>query len=144
MNNYILFWFVISIFFLIIEIGSPGLFYFLSFSCASLIAAISGFFCSSIFDQMIVFLIGTVGSFFLLTLLVKRAQEGHHFRSNMYALQGKTAIVITPVIDNQFGYVQVDGQRWAYTSKGDKPLAVGSIVQILEVRGAHVIVEEKI
>ena len=140
MNNIIFYWFIVAILFLLFELCSPGLFYFLSFSCGALVASVAAAFCFSQFDQAVFFLFSSIAALFLLRMWVRRYNKKNHYHSNMYALQGKQGVVITPATVQQFGYVHINAEVWAYKTLHNEPIPAGSSVQVLDVRGAHLIV----
>lgn len=77
----------------------------------------------------------------MLKAWVKRS-DNNHYHSNMYALQGKRGVVVTPAREYQFGYVHIAGELWAYKSVADQEILAGSTVQVVDIRGAHLIVKE--
>ncbi len=144
MNNYIFFWLITALGFLLFELGSPGLFYFLSFSCGALITSLAGAMCASVFDQAIIFIVASVVAFFALTKWVKKTSSSKYNHTNVHALQGKKGVIVTPATLDQFGYVHIGGQVWAYKALNDEDIPVGSSVEIVDVRGAHVVVRPSI
>lgn len=140
MNNYIFFWLIVALFFLLFELGSPGLFYFLSFSFGALITSFASALCITMFDQAIIFIVSSIAAFFVLNKWVRKQSGNKHHHSNVYAMQGKKGVVVTPATLNRFGYVHIGGQVWAYKTMHDEIIAVGCPVEVIDVRGAHVIV----
>lgn len=143
MNDLTLFWLIIACIFLLIELGAPGLFYFLSFFCGSLCAALSSYFCMSLIDQGALFLITSIICFFILKRWVAKYGSRSHYHSNMYALQGKQGLIVTPPTTQKFGYVYIDGELWACKAR-DHAVEAGQIVQVVTVQGAHVVVVAKV
>lgn len=141
MNNYVLLWSGVALFFLLFELGSPGLFYFLSFFCGASISALLALMELSLFDQATMFLCSSVAAFFLLKAWVKRSDK-NHYHSNIYALQGKRGVIVTPATEYQFGYVHIAGELWACKNAANQEIAVGSAVHIVDIKGAHLIVKE--
>lgn len=70
---------------------------------------------------------------------VKRYGSRGHYHSNMYALQGRHGLIVTPPTAQKFGYVYIDGQTWACRSD-DVSLDAGQEVEVIAIRGAHVLV----
>jgi membrane protein implicated in regulation of membrane protease activity len=140
MNSSVLLWFGVALFFLLFELGSPGLFYFLSFFYGALISALLALLGLSLFDQMIMFLLFSIASFFALKAWVKRSDK-NHYRSNMYALQGQHGVVVTPPTEYQFGYVHIAGELWACKNLGNQEMTAGATVQVVDIKGAHLIVK---
>jgi len=143
MENLLFFWLVVAVLFLIMEMGAPGLFFFLSFFFGALICALATFFTQSLVVQSIIFLIGTAISFLLLHFFVKtRFVKGHGEPSNMYALQGKQAVVLKAIAKYRAGKVKVFGDVWTARTYGDEVLQEGERVEIVQVKGAHLIVKK--
>lgn len=145
-SKFLYFWLITAIFFLLFEIGSPGLFFFLSFFFGAIIAAGSTVFTDSVILQGIIFLFGSVLSFLVLHFWVKKrfSKEKRHEHTNVSALKGKHAIVIKLVPDNinSFGSVKVGGEIWSARSIDLKEILVGSTVEIVEIKGASLIVRK--
>ena len=140
MTMYIFFWLVISLLFLLFELGSPGLFYFLSFAGGAAIASLAATFCLPLMVQAIVFVVASVCIIFILKKWVKKYASNRHFHSNVFALQGKKGLVIRPATQHQFGQVQLDGELWAFRPHQEQVITEGQEVTVLDMRGAHVIV----
>ena len=77
----------------------------------------------------------------LFRLFLKKIHGSSH-HTNVYALIGKKGIVIDPVGHTAPGYIKVAGEVWLARSLSQAPLPSGCMVIIVDVRGAHVIVEE--
>jgi len=144
MANLVFFWLVIAILFLMMEMGSPGLFFFLSFSLGALICAISAFFTNSLVVQSVVFLIATGISFLFLHFWVKRKilKPGKHDATNVYALKGKRAKVLKRIEPGEVGKVKVYGEVWSARTLNKEVIEEGEKVEIVGVKGAHLIVEK--
>lgn len=145
MNNFVFAWFIVAMLFLIFELSSPGLFYFLSFALGGVLAGFAAYFQITVLDQAAIFLITAVLSLALLRLWVKKCGSRGHYQSNIYALKGKSGIVISPSTPQQFGYVHIGGEIWASKALYEAYIAPGTRIQVVDVRGAHLIitVEEK-
>ena len=141
MSIYPIFWFVTALFFLLFELGHPGLFYFLSFSCGAAAAFCASLWDLTIFDQIVLFFLVTIGAAVTLRKWVRRHGNRGHYQSNVYALRGKKGVVVTPVAQGQFaGYIHVEGQVWAYKVINDEVIPAGSTVEVVDVQGAHLVV----
>ena len=144
MNGEFLFWLVVSVLFLIGEIGSPGLFLFLSFFIGALITAVCTFFIANHMTQLLIFLGSTVGAFFLLQIWIRSrgSRLSKKQETNIYALKGKRATVVQEIIPNKPGYISLYGVLWLARSTDNKPIAQGVWVEILDMQGAHLLVKE--
>lgn len=143
MNIYPFFWFVTALFFLLFELGHPGLFYFLSFSCGSFAAFFASLLELTMFDQIIFFFIVSACSVWIMKRWVRRHGNRGHYQSNVYALLGKRGVVVTPIVRGQFaGYIHIEGQVWAYKTIGADIIPAGSLVEVIDVHGAHLVVKQ--
>lgn len=142
-SNYLFFWLIVSIFFLLLEMGSPGLFFFLSFFFGALMAAGSTFFVDSTVWQSVVFLIGSALSFLVLHFWVKKrfSKEKHHEHTNVSALKGKRATVLKTIQAHGVGSVKVGGEIWSAKSLDHQEIAVGVLVEVIDIKGVHLIVK---
>jgi membrane protein implicated in regulation of membrane protease activity len=138
------FWLVIAIFFLIMEMGSPGLFFFISFFFGGLVAAVMSFFTPSISIQTVCFLSGTgVASLVLRYWIVPMiGKDRHHERTNVYALKGKQGFVVKGISFEHPGLVRINGEIWVAKIARDGSVVKGDLIEVVEVRGAHVIVKK--
>jgi membrane protein implicated in regulation of membrane protease activity len=143
-DNMAYFWGVIAIFFLILEMGNPGLFFFLSFFCGGLGATTATFFVESIIMQTVVFFVTTVCSLVLLRYYVMPhvGKDHSHERTNVYALQGKRGFVVHTITSQTPGLVRVNGEKWAARSVRGSTIEQGVQVEVVDIRGAHVIVKD--
>lgn len=140
MNPMVYMWLSIAVCFLIFEVGHPGLFFFLSFSCGAVCAAILGYGEFGLTWQIVGFLISAVCSFLIMRkLLVGNAQSG--IPTNVYALQGKYAVVTRAIPAHGVGSVKVGGEEWSAQSVHNEAYAIGTRVKILRVQGTRLIVE---
>jgi len=142
-SNFLYFWLIVSIFFLLLEMGSPGLFFFLSFFFGALMAAGSTIFTDSTVLQSIIFLTGSAVSFLILHFWVKKrfSKEKHHEHTNANALRGKYATVIKTIPAHiGVGAVKIGGDTWSARSIDQQEILAGIIVEIVEIKGSHLIV----
>jgi len=143
-KNLFFFWLIVAIMFLILEMGSPGFFFFLAFSLGALICAVSTFLTISLFWQSIIFLGGSLVSFLVLHFWIKkRMQKPRAYElSNIYALKGKRAKVLKRITHFQPGTVNVAGEVWTARPESDEIIQEGQYVIIVNVKGAHLIVKK--
>lgn len=135
------FWLVTAGLLLMVELGHPGLFYFLSFSLGAFGAAGMALAGCSFALQMGFLLIASTIACVMLRTWVSREQQ-HNYRSNVYALQGREGIVATAILHGGFGQVSVDGEIWRAQSHDGTALEKEVRVRVLEVRGTRVIVKK--
>lgn len=149
-------WLVAALFFLIFEMGHPGLFYWLSFSLGSLVAATLSWYDYSWHITGIVFLLSSLLAIVLLKRFVGKLVHHHgaHMLTNTDALIGKIGIVVKPIFADKPGRVKIGGEEWvarAYKESATHESAThesahksvfeeGVRVSVVAVRGSHVVV----
>ncbi len=140
-SSYFFLWTVLGLFLLMFELGHPGLFLFVSFFLGALSAACAGLYGLSFLVQCLFFLLGSIVAFFFLRRWLLREQK-HGYRSNVYALQGKEAVIVTPISQTDFGQVKVDGEIWRAQAMTQDPIPIATRVRVVAVRGTRLIVEK--
>jgi len=142
--NQVVLWLAVALFCLFFEMGSPGLFFFLSFFFGALFAAGASLFTFSWLIQSTFFVAGTGVSFLLLHFWVKRRAKlfDTHTHTNIYALKSKKGRVLKEVGPSKMGRVKIDGETWAARSAHGEVIEEGATVSVLRVRGAHLVVEK--
>lgn len=138
MNQFLLFWSVAVFIFLLIELGHPGLFFFLSFALGALAALVVSFWFALPIQGLLFFGISFI-SFLLLSAIARKKSSSLH-PTNVQALIGKRAIVIKEIQENNAGQVFIDGQYWSARAAHGS-IAQGSTVVITAVKGCHLIVK---
>ena len=143
MENLFLFWLVIAILSLILEMGSPGLFYFLSLAIGGLLSAIISLYDDSLMTQCGAFLIGSIIAMLILKLGIGSWKKTSTiYATNIYALEGKRGIVLEQVQPQNIGLIKIEGQSWSAKTAQEKTIPVGKTVQVISCSGAYVLVEE--
>ncbi|HLC07074.1 MAG TPA: NfeD family protein [Candidatus Babeliales bacterium] len=144
-TNFFYWWLIVAFFFLIMEIGHPGLFFFLSFFFGGLSAAAASCVTDSVITQLITFFGSTIVALYILRhwgvyLLGKNRP---HQQTNFYALKGKRAVVTQDIASEKPGLVTIGGQVWAArVVHHDDVMRIGDVVEVVDVRGAHVVVKK--
>lgn len=137
-------WFVVALAFLLLELGNPGLFFFLSFFVGGMSACGATFFTEIIVWHIVLFFATTVGAlvvfhYYVIPLLRKNRP---HERTNVYALQGMQGFVIKTIHAQEAGLVKVNSELWAARSINGEVVEAGLLVEVVDVRGAHIIVKK--
>lgn len=133
-------WLIVGLFFLLLELSSPGFFLFISFFGGSLVSACAASYNVSFFNQVILFFIATLVSFIIICLYLKKnhyIDSSHLPKTNFFALIGKHAEVIEEIKPEHTGFIKVDGQIWSAKGKESEYFAVGALVEIIDVVGCH-------
>ncbi len=144
LENILYFWLIIAFFFLILEMGSPGLFFFLSFFVGALCAAGTSLLFSSLIIQCGAFVFGTIIALVVLKQWVAQKMfKGHpRTQTNVFALQGKHGMVLKDITPQGPGEVKINSEVWTARSAHDEVIKTGETVEVVTVRGAHVVVKK--
>ena len=145
--NYITFlWLIIALVFLLLEIAHPGIFLFLSFCFGALAGAALNWFGYNLNIQLICALLSTCVACIILFYWVRKRyghfEKGIDDQSNVYALAGRKGLVIKTIETGGFGFVKLNGETWMARASDDVGIEQGQEVEVLYIRGAHVVVEK--
>lgn len=137
-------WISAALLLLLAEVGHPGLFFFLPFACSAGLTAITAVWTDSLIIQGTVFLAASLIGFIAIQVMIRRykIRDTKHHKTNADLLVGKQAVVTQQIEPKSTGYVMIDGEAWMARAVHDKSVAVGVYVTIIEIRGAHVVVQE--
>jgi len=137
-------WFCLMFIFLFLEMGHPGLLYFLSFSFGALCSFVATLYGACILSQLIIFVVGTCGALLILHAFLKKrmnhVQSPSH-RSNLDALIGKKVVVYQSLEDKNIWQAKVSGQVWLVRAVHDQILKQGQEVIVIDVQGCHLRVD---
>ena len=102
-------WLIASLFFLFIELSTPGLFFFVAFAVGCVAASVAAF-CSVPFAWQLVLSFGT-GLLAFLYLKRKWANtDKDRYPTNIHALVGRRACVVQAIDANHPGRVKIGGE----------------------------------
>ncbi|MGI9665956.1 MAG: NfeD family protein [Acidimicrobiia bacterium] len=94
--------------------------------------------------QIVVFVVVSVGSLYLLQQFARKDTRGELIPVGAARYIGSSAIVTAPV--NRLhgtGRVKMGTEDWRATTDGDEDIAVDTEVRVIEVRGARLVVEPR-
>jgi len=136
-------WLSSAIFLLILEIGTPGLFYFISFAIGCALASLGAFIGVSFVVQCVTCLITSIVSFFLLRhYLINSKKFVSRARTNTDALIGLRVVVTATILPHLPGRVDVKGEEWVAVSENKSlNLQPGTEVLIVRVEGNKLVVK---
>ncbi len=132
-------WLIIGLFFLLLEVGTPGLFFFVSFACGSFIAATLAFGGYSVITQCWAAVGGALLTFAIIKSMFAN-KSSSPMKTNVHALIGQTALVTEPITPHQFGRVKIKGEEWPAVATPHQTITQGTTVVIVRVEGNKVIV----
>lgn len=134
-------WLIASVVLLIVEMVTPGAFFFLCFGLGALVTAVIACFSVPSWVTWLSFVgISTLLVFFARPA-VQKLIKAETRPSNADELIGKEAIVLEKIKPHFSGLVKVGGEVWKASS--EQEIADGSLVQIVKVEGTRLIVKKK-
>ncbi len=136
-----IFWIVLALAFLVIELGTVTLvsLWFVGGALAAMGAALLGW---DLWLQVLIF----AGVSLILLLLIrpffKKYVDPHKVKTNVDALIGKQAIVIEPINNlAAVGAIRLDGVIWSARSAENTLIPAGTVVIIQAIEGVKAIVK---
>jgi membrane protein implicated in regulation of membrane protease activity len=134
-------WVLAGLTFLLIELSTPGLFFFISFGFGCLFGALTAALGYSVTVQCSLALGVALFQFHSMRRVLNRFNTSGGSHTNIHALHGKEAIVVDAIIPPRNGQVKIGGEVWAARSSYE--LADGTEVIVESVRGNTVVVVPK-
>jgi membrane protein implicated in regulation of membrane protease activity len=131
-------WLIGALLLLFFEIGTPGLFFFISFAIGALCAALIAFMDFSLYTQCWVAFLVTLGAFVIIKMGISRYTK--KFKTNIDALIGLDGSVVQEIKLHAPGKVKVRGEVWLALSHEDSLLDIGTLVKIYGSEGNKLIV----
>jgi membrane protein implicated in regulation of membrane protease activity len=137
-------WLIVIAGFLIGEMLTPGTFFFLPFAVGALAATVAAFAGGSIALQWILFIgLAALTSFAFIPLRrrLDRIQPPVGVGSQRILHQEGTVVGPIPAGPNESGTVRIAREDWRAESADHQPIAVGTVVKVVDIRGTGVVVE---
>lgn len=144
MNQIFYFWLSIAMIFFIIEIITPGIFFFSCLGIGALCAMIVSICGGSFVIQIIIFVIFSVVVIYFLKPILTKYFITKNVRSNIDSLISQEGIVVENIIGQKtVGMVKVRGELWRAISQEDVPINKDEVVVVTKIDGTHLVVRKK-
>lgn len=137
-------WVIVIAGFLIGEMFTPGTFFFLPFAVGALAAAVVAFAGGSIALQWILFVgLAALTSFAFIPLRRRLDRIEPPVGVGSQRILHQEGTIITAIADGPTGsgLVRIAREEWRAESVDHQPIAVGSVVRVVDVKGTGVVVE---
>jgi membrane protein implicated in regulation of membrane protease activity len=135
------FWAISAVILLIVEIMTPGTFFFACLSIGAVATVIVSLFSLSFWTQCLVFIIVSVLSIYFIRPIASKFFIVQKKKSNVDALIGQDAWVAEAVEPPNMGMVKVVGALWR--AEAQDRIEKDKWVTILAVKGSHLVVKPK-
>jgi membrane protein implicated in regulation of membrane protease activity len=133
------FWLIVGIILLLLEIGTPGLFFFISLAAGAFFAALCAFLNFSLEVQCVTAATISLVTFWILRWYVTK-KFNHSHKTNTDALIGKEAIIIIQITPHTIGRIKIQGEEWPAITKENISLSKGTVVRVIAIQGNKLIV----
>ena len=145
MGEMMIFWLVVLIVTIVIELVTMGL-TSIWFAGGALVAVIAAALHMPLAVQIALFLLVSLLLLFFTRPIAVKYFNKDRVRTNVEGLVGRQAIVISEIGNLQgIGQVTVGGQEWSARSHDDKlKLPVGAVVDVVAINGVKLIVRENV
>ena len=142
MNEMLIFWLVLLIVCIVIELPTMGL-TTIWFAGGALVAILAALLHAPVFLQVIVFLLVSLLMLFFTRPIAVKYFNRDRVKTNVESMVGRQAIVTSEICNLQAtGQVTVSGQEWSARSCEDhRRIPVGTIVTIVAIHGVKLIVK---
>lgn len=143
MNTLFLAWISFACISIVLELVVGGSIFFVSFAVGALFAALSTLIPFIASYHVGIFCLSTIVSLLLIYAVVCRMTKKYPSskKTNIAHLYGKVGVVVVPSDVSLYGQVKIDGEVWRARAIDNEKLIVGNRVEIITVRGAHVVVK---
>lgn len=140
-NGFIYFWLLLALTFLLLELSTPGLFFFIAFAGGCMAASVATWLGYGIVAQCLVALSAAIISFAFLRYKYASIGRQGDAKTNIDALAGQEAIVLQEISYLKKGQVKVRGESWsAKTDAHEGSIQKGQVVRVIRIEGNSVIV----
>lgn len=133
-------WLIVGLLLLLLEVGTPGLFFFLSLAVGAFAASITAFLGVCIHIECIIAVCISLITLLMLKKYAKTAVTPTH-KTNIDALINQEAVVVETIEPRKAGRVKIKGEEWPAISQPGFIHHKGSIVFIVGVEGNKLIIK---
>jgi membrane protein implicated in regulation of membrane protease activity len=134
-------WFAIAFLCVVGELHTPGLFFLLAGAGGAVGSIVLALLDYSVTGQIIGFFAITAVWFIILHRFVQRSEKKIGMRTNAEALIGMKGTMVRLCTPLNRGLVNVRGEVWSAYAVDRQPVSAGDIVEIVALRGCHVLVK---
>jgi len=134
------YWIIAGLALIIVEVLTPGSFFFACIGIGALIAGLTSVFVIEAWVQFLIFIIASLLSIYLIRPMVKPFLKHGIIKSNVDGLIGLKAVVTEAIDPPHFGMVKVAGEIWR--AQSEEKIDAGAMAEILAVDGTKLKVKK--
>ena len=142
-TDMVIFWLVVMVALIVIELATLGL-TTIWFACGALVAVVAAALDAPLLLQILMFVVVSFAVLLAVRPIAVKYFNKDRTRTNIESMIGRQAIVVSEIDNMQgIGQVTVNGMEWSARSTiNELKIAVGHVVVIRAVDGVKLIVEE--
>ena len=142
-TDMVIFWLVVMVALIVIELATLGL-TTIWFACGALVAVVAAAMDAPLLLQILMFVVVSFAVLLAVRPIAVKYFNKDRTRTNIESMIGRQAIVVSEIDNMQgIGQVTVNGMEWSARSTiNELKIAVGHVVVIRAVDGVKLIVEE--
>ena len=142
-TDMVIFWLVVMVALIVIELATLGL-TTIWFACGALVAVVAAALDAPLLLQILMFIVVSFAVLLAVRPIAVKYFNKDRTRTNIESMIGRQAIVVSEIDNMQaIGQVTVNGMEWSARSTiNELKIAVGRVVVIRAVDGVKLIVEE--
>jgi membrane protein implicated in regulation of membrane protease activity len=134
-------WCVVAVALIILEVATTSVFFFTCLAIGAAFAAIASCFGGSVTIEVIIFILGSILSLYLIRPIFKKMiSKSDTIKSNIDALIGANAIVTEKITPFKTGLVRVFSEVWR--AESDVEIKAGDTVKVEKVAGTTLTVKK--
>ncbi len=134
-------WLIVAVLLLIVEMMTPGAFFFACLGLGALLTALVSCFHAPQWSVWLSFIGSSVLFVLLARPIAKRYMEGDSRPSNVDELVGREGVVIEAIEPHKSGQVKIRGEIWR--AESGEPIPQDALIEVLKVDGNHLLVKKK-
>jgi len=128
-------WVIVAVLCMVVEILTPGVFFFACLAIGAFCAGICGYLTASSWIMWVVFFCVSILSMYFIRPVARKLFKVTPRKSNVDSLIGMKACVVEKIDPPHLGMVKVEGELWK--AESDKPVGKGSDVVVLSISGTR-------
>jgi membrane protein implicated in regulation of membrane protease activity len=129
------FWFMGAIVLFVVEIITPGAFFFACLGVGALVTTLASLFHLPLWVQWLVFSLAALASIYTIRPIAKKYFVTSTKKSNVDALIGQKAWVTQPIRHHECGMVKIEGEIWR--AESEEAIDADRWVEIIAVKGTR-------
>jgi membrane protein implicated in regulation of membrane protease activity len=134
------YWIIASIVLFVVEIITPGTFFFACLGLGALVAGLIFLLAPVSWLSWIIFSVVSLVSIYTIRPIAKKFLQVHSYKTNIDALIGHKAWVTEDIIPPNLGMVKVEGEMWR--AEASERVDAGNYVEVLAIRGTRLEVKK--